>query len=68
MMMMMIMIVVMMIVVMMMDVIVLTDDHDDNLDNYCQFTLTINPLPFQFSTIIYKFQPHFMVYVHVAID
>ena len=48
---MMMMIVVMMIVVMMMDVIVLTDDHDDDLDNYCQFTLTINHLPFQFSTI-----------------
>ena len=41
----------MMIVIMMMDVIVLTEDHDDDLDNYCQFTLTINHLPFQFSTI-----------------
>ena len=51
MMMMMTMIAVMMIVVMMMmDVIVLTDDRA-NLDNYCQFTLTINHLPFQFSTI-----------------
>ena len=51
----------MMIVVMMMDVIVLTEGHDDDLDNYCQFTITITHLPFQFSPYINKFQPHFMV-------
>ena len=51
-----------MIVVMMMDVIELTDDHDDDLDNYSQFTTSINHLQFQVSTIyIYRFQPYFMV-------
>ena len=48
---MMMMMMMMMMIVVMMDVIVLTDDHADDLDNYCQFTITINPLPFQFSTI-----------------
>ena len=43
-----------MIVVMMMDVIVLTDDHDDDLDNYSQFTTTINHLQFQVSAIYIK--------------
>ena len=49
----MMMIVVMSIVVVMMDVIVLTDDHDDDLDNYCQFTLTINICNFNFPPYIY---------------
>ena len=41
----------MVIVVMMIGVTVLTNGHYHDLDNYFQFTITINHLPFQFSTI-----------------